>query len=65
MQPIILSVVGAGGLFLLAGATRNHGWFLADQVCSVGAPLCDNPGWILIIGAALVFVATIHTIART
>ncbi|MBV5270124.1 MAG: hypothetical protein JZU55_09750 [Afipia sp.] len=65
MRQFILAIVGAGGLFLLAGATRNHGWYLADQVCARGAMLCDNPGWILVTLAVLLFVATIQTIAKT
>lgn len=65
MRQVILAITGAGGVFLLAGATRNHGWSLADQVCFRGAILCDNPGWVLATLAALLFVATIHTIAKT
>jgi len=65
MRQLILAITGAGGVFLLAGATRNHGWSLADQVCVQGAALCDNPGWLLAIIAALLFVATIQSIAKT
>jgi hypothetical protein len=65
MRQFILIIIGAGGLFLLAGATRNHGWYLADQACARGAILCDNPGWILVTLAVLLFVATIQTIAKT
>jgi len=65
MRQLILAITGAGGIFLLAGATRNHGWSLADEVCIRGAVLCDNPGWVLVVLAALLFVATIQTIAKT
>jgi hypothetical protein len=65
MRQLILAIIGAGGIFLLAGALRNRGWSLADEVCVRGAVLCDNPGWILTIIAALVFVATIQSIAKT
>ncbi len=65
MRQAILAVVSAGGIFLLAGATRNHGYYLADQVCAQGAFLCDNPWWILVPCAVLLFVATIQTIAKT
>jgi hypothetical protein len=65
MQPLILAIVGVGGVFLLAGATRNHGWGVADQVCRIGATLCDNPGWIIIAAAVLVIVAAVQSIART
>ncbi|MDO8981248.1 MAG: hypothetical protein Q7V17_18660 [Afipia sp.] len=65
MRQLILAISGAGGIFLLAGATRNRGWPLADQVCVQGAVLCDNPGWVLVTLAALLFVATIQSIAKT
>jgi len=65
MRQLILAISGAGGIFLLAGATRNRGWPLADQVFVQGAVLCDNPGWVLAIVAALLFVATIQSIAKT
>ncbi|MCF2523644.1 hypothetical protein [Bradyrhizobium sp. G127] len=65
MRQFILAIIGVGGLFLLAGAMRNRGWYLADQVCAQGAILCDNPGWVVAISAVLVFVATIQTIAKT
>lgn len=65
MRQLILAITGAGGIFLLAGATRNHGWPLADEVCRQGTVLCDNPGWVLVTIAALLFVATIQTIAKT
>lgn len=64
MRQLILTITGAGGIFLLAGATRNRGWALADEVCRQGATLCDNPGWLLVTLAALLFVATIKTIAK-
>jgi hypothetical protein len=48
MRQFILAIIGAGGLFLLAGAMRNHGWYLADQMCARGAILCDNPGTVLV-----------------
>ncbi len=65
MRQAILAIVGAGGVFLLAGALRNRGYSLADQVCAKGAILCDNQWWVLVICAALLFVATIQTIAKT
>jgi hypothetical protein len=65
MRQLVLAISGAGGIFLLAGATRNRGWSLADQVCVQGAVLCDNPGWVLAIIAALLFVATVQSIAKT
>lgn len=65
MRQVILAIVGAGGLFLLAGAVRNHGWYLADRMCAQGAVFCDNPWWVLVACAALLFVATIQTIAKT
>ncbi|EKS40461.1 hypothetical protein [Afipia clevelandensis] len=65
MRQLILAIIGAGGVFLLAGALRNRGWPLADEVCVRGAVLCDNPGWILGVVALLVFVATIQSIAKT
>jgi hypothetical protein len=64
MRQAILVIVSAGGIILLAGAVRNHGWYLADQVCAQGAILCDNPGWVLVTSAVLLFVATIQTIAK-
>lgn len=65
MRQAILAIVGAGGVFLLAGAMRNRGFSLADQVCAQGSVLCDNPWWVLVPCAVLLFVATIQTIAKT
>ena len=65
MRQLILAITGAGGVFLLAGALRNRGWALADEGCVRGAVLCDNPGGILAIVAALLFIATIQSIAKT
>lgn len=60
MLQLILALLCGGGLFLLANATRNHGWYISDQLCLQGAVLCDNPGWIVTIGAVLVIFAAIH-----
>lgn len=65
MRHLFLAMMGAGGVFLLAGALRNRGWPLADQLCVQGAILCDNPWWVLMTIAALLFVATIQTIIKT
>ena len=65
MRQAILAIVCAGGVFLLAGATRNRGFYLADQVCAQGALLCDNSWLVLVICAVLLFVATIQSIAKT
>ncbi len=65
MRQAILAIVCAGGVFMLAGATRNRGFYLADQVCAQGAFLCDNPWWILVSCAVLLFIATIQSIAKT
>lgn len=65
MRQAILAIVGAGGVFLLAGATRNHGFYLADQVCAQGAILCDNSWMVLVACAVLLFIATIQSIAKT
>lgn len=65
MRQFIVAVMGAGGIVLLAGAMRNQGWYLADQVCARGTILCDNPSWIMGFIAVLLFVATIQTIVKT
>jgi len=65
MLQVIMAVLFGGGLFLLAGATRNRGWFVSDQVCTLGATFCDNPGWIVTIGIALVIVAAVNRIVQS
>lgn len=65
MRQIILAISGLGGLFLLAGALRNKGWPLADQVCSAGAVLCDNTYGLLVAIAVLIFIATVQSIVKT
>jgi hypothetical protein len=65
MQPIILVLVGVAGVFLLAGATRNHGWYLSDQLCQQGAILCDNPRLILISVCAIAAIVTIRAVVKT
>ncbi|MBN8982218.1 MAG: hypothetical protein J0I29_13225 [Rhizobiales bacterium] len=64
MLHIIFAILSGGGLFLLAGATRNHGWFIADQVCLHGAVLCDNPSLIVTTGSVLVIFAAVHLMVR-
>jgi hypothetical protein len=65
MQPIIFAFVGMAGVFLLAGATRNQGWYLSDQLCQQGAILCDNPGLILISVCAIALIVTIRAVVKT
>ena len=65
MRQLAMALIGAGGIVLLAGAMRNHGWSLADQICARGAILCDNPVWVLVAIGILVFMATIQTIIKT
>jgi len=65
MQPIILALVGVAGVFLLAGATKNQGWYLSDQLCQQGAILCDNPGLIFICICALALIVSIRAVVKT
>ncbi len=65
MRAVILAILGCGVIFLLASASRNKGWVAADQLCQHGAFLCDNPGLILITGAALLVVAAVHAMVQT
>ena len=65
MRQLAMAVTGAGGIVLLAGAMRNRGWSLADQICARGAILCDNQWWVLVAIGVLVFMATIQTIVKT
>jgi hypothetical protein len=62
---LVFAVLCGGGLFLLAGATRNHGWYIADQLCLQGAAFCDNPGPIIFTGSILVIFAAIHLMVRS
>lgn len=64
MLQIIFTLLCGGGLFLFAGATRNHGWAVADKLCQQGAPLCDNPHLIVFAGAILVIFAAIHRMVQ-
>jgi hypothetical protein len=65
MQPIILTFVGVAGVFLLAGATKNQGWYLSDQLCQQGAIVCDNPGLILISVCAIALIVTLRAVVKT
>lgn len=64
MLQVIFAFLCGGGLFLLAGATKNHGWYVADQLCLQGAVFCDNPSMIVTAGAVLVIFAAIHLMVR-
>lgn len=61
---VIFAILCGGGAFLLAGATRNRGWTVADQMCLQGAVFCDNPSLIVACGAVLVIFAAIHLMVR-
>lgn len=65
MLPVILAIVGASGAFLLAGAAKNHGWYLADQLCLQGAALCDRPGLIFISIGVVAVIVTIRAVVKT
>lgn len=65
MRQLIIVAMGAGGIILLAGAMRNRGWHLADQICGSAAISCDHPGWVMVGIAVLLFAATIQTIVKT
>ncbi|MCX7308870.1 MAG: hypothetical protein NTZ72_13395 [Afipia sp.] len=64
MLQVIFVFLCGGGVFLLAGATRNHGWGVADELCRQGAIFCDNPSVIVTTGAVLVIVSAIHLMVR-
>lgn len=64
MLQFAFAVACGCGVFLLAGATRYRGWILPDQVCTLGAALCDNPGSIAAFGLAMVAVAAVHRIVQ-
>lgn len=64
MLQVIFAFLCGGGAFLLAGATRNRGWTIADKVCMQGAVFCDNPSLIVACGAVLVIFAAIHLMVR-
>jgi hypothetical protein len=65
MLPIILVSVGVAGVFLFAGVTRNHGWYLSDQVCQQGAILCDNPGVVFICIGVIALILSIRAVVKT
>ncbi len=60
MQPFLFLIMVVTGTFLLAGTVRNHGWYVADQLCVQGAILCDNPGPLLIIAFILTLIVTLR-----
>lgn len=60
MQPFLILIMAVTGTFLLAGAVRNHGWYLADQLCIQGAVLCDNPTALLIAAFVLTLIVTLR-----
>lgn len=65
MQPIILVLVGVAGVFLLAGVTKNQGWYFSDQLCQQGAILCDNPGLVFIGVCVIALIVSIRAVAKT
>ncbi len=65
MLPFVMTVVAASGLFLLAGAARNQGWYVADQLCLRGPALCDSPGALWMAIAAVALVVTIRAVVKT
>lgn len=65
MLPFVLTIVAASGLFLLAGATRNQGWYVADQLCLRGPALCDSPGLLWIAIAVVALVLSIRAVVKT
>lgn len=65
MLPIIIVSVGVAGIFLFAGVTRNHGWFLSDQICQQGAFICDNPSLVFICIGVIALILSIRAVVKT
>ncbi|MES2749745.1 MAG: hypothetical protein V4661_00055 [Pseudomonadota bacterium] len=65
MLPFVFAIVAGAVAFLLASVTRNQGWYLADQVCSQGGALCDNPKLIFIAVGAVAVIVTIRAVVKT
>jgi len=65
MQLFLFLITVVTGTFLLAGIVRNHGWYLADQLCAQGAMLCDNPLPLMIVAFVLTLIVTLRLAVKT
>jgi len=65
MQLFLFLIMIVTGTFLLAGTIRNHGWYLADQLCVQGALLCDNPLPLIIIAFVLTLIVSLRLAVKT
>ncbi len=61
---LIMALLGASGVFFLASATRNSGWWLSYELCQQGATFCDHPSWILIAAGIAILFAMIRTMTE-
>ena len=61
---LILSLLGAAGLFFFASATQYTGWPWSYALCQQSSILCDHPGWILIAAGAAILIEMFRTMTR-
>ncbi|HEY0234466.1 MAG TPA: hypothetical protein VGC86_05345 [Afipia sp.] len=61
---LIVALLGAAGVFFLAGATQNSGWWWSYELCHQGAIFCEHPSWILIAAGIAILFAMIRTMSE-
>lgn len=58
------TVFAIAALAAWAGSSVNHGFTLADRMCSNASVLCDNPKWLMATALVLGLIAIYRTSVR-
>ncbi|RTL54655.1 MAG: hypothetical protein EKK40_02350 [Bradyrhizobiaceae bacterium] len=62
---LIMTLLGAAGVFFLASSTQYSGWSWSYALCQQGAIFCDHPSWILIGAGVLILLEMMRTMSET
>lgn len=61
---LTMALLGAAGIFFLAGATQNSGWWWSYELCQQGAIFCEHPSWILMAAVVLIALQMVRTMTE-
>ncbi len=64
MALLVMALLGASGIFFLASATRNSGWWWSYELCQQGTIFRDHPSWVLIAASIAILLAMIKTMTE-
>jgi hypothetical protein len=61
---LILVLLGATGIYYVAGATQYSGWYWSSLLCQQSGPLCDHPNWLLVAASLAIALAMVRSMSE-